>query len=130
MRDVFAYRESSVDPRHIALMSEEDALWHETDSEIERGLAYGREKERLLKWVRRQAKRRLTSRERMCVEMYYLENLRYREIARRLKIHPAVVQRAVKRGLRKLKEHFENHKVKAQIRVSFTRAQTSRTRRK
>ncbi|HOE66571.1 MAG TPA: hypothetical protein PLO62_08585, partial [Candidatus Hydrogenedentes bacterium] len=49
--------------------------WYETEEEIAAGVKWGREKARLLRWVRSQMTMRLTLRERRCVELYYFEGL-------------------------------------------------------
>lgn len=82
----------------------EDAPWHESRDDRERGLRWGREKARLLKWVRNQMGRRLTPTERRCVELHYFEGLTFREAARHTGTQPSSVCRAVQRSIRKLRQ--------------------------
>lgn len=104
-----------VRPQKIDLFCVEEGAWYETPEEIERGLEVGREKAQLLRWVRRQMGRKLTARERHCVELYFFEGLTFREIARQTDTNASSAHRAVKRALRKL-------------RVSAQRRRTPRTK--
>ncbi len=79
------------------------SAWHETPEEIEAGLAWGREKAILLRWVRRQIKRRLTACEQRCMELYFFENMTYREVAAQSNRNVTSAYRAVQRSLRKLR---------------------------
>ncbi len=79
------------------------AAWYETPSEIEAGLAWGKEKARLLRWVRRQMARRLTQRECRCIELYFFNGLTYRDAAGRTKRNASSVYRGVQRAIRKLR---------------------------
>lgn len=79
------------------------AAWYETPEEVAAGLEWGREKARLLAWVRRQMTRRLTVRERRCVELYFFQGLTYREVAGLTNRNVSSVHRAVVRALRKLR---------------------------
>jgi RNA polymerase sigma factor (sigma-70 family) len=92
-----------VRPQKIDLFCVEQSAWYETPEEIERGLERGVEKARLLRWVRRQMGRKLTARERHCIELYFFEGLTFREIARRTDTNASSAYRAVRRALRKLK---------------------------
>jgi len=78
--------------------------WYETEEEIAAGVKWGREKARLLRWVRSQMTMRLTLRERRCVELYYFEGLTFREAAHRTETNATSVYRAVQRSLRKLRQ--------------------------
>ena len=83
--------------------SSSESLSFETAEEVEKELAVGREKARLLRWVRRHMGRRLTRRERHCLELHYFEGLTYRQIGERTGTAPSSAYRAVKRSLRKLR---------------------------
>lgn len=83
------------------------SAWHETPEEIEAGLAWGREKAVLLRWVRRQMKRRLTACERRCLELYFFKGMTYREMAACSGRNVTSAYRAVQRSLRKLRAAIE-----------------------
>ncbi len=78
--------------------------WCEDEEAIRRGLEWGRKKVRMLKWVESQMLLRLTPVERRCIELYYFEALNYREAAWVLDVNASSVQRAVQRGIRKLRD--------------------------
>ena len=81
--------------------------WHETEEDIEEGLEWGREKEVLLKWIRRRMARRLSKIERRSIRLYYLEGMNYREAAKVMGVNASSVYRATRRGIRKLREAAE-----------------------
>jgi RNA polymerase sigma factor (sigma-70 family) len=93
----------SVNPQYLDHFGTSKAIWHETPEEIEAGLAWGQEKERLLRHLRKEMRRRLTKRERRCVELYFFRGLTYSEAGKATKTNPSSVHRAVHRGLRKLR---------------------------
>lgn len=99
----------SADPRILSLLSAVDTPWHEDTSTVRAGLRWGKRKERLLDWVRSQMLIRLTPAERRCIELYYFEDKNYREAARALGVNPSSVNRAVHRGVRKLREAAEQY---------------------
>ena len=78
------------------------AAWYEGEKEVQDGLAWGKEKARLLRWVRRQMTRRLTPCERRCVELCFFQGLTFREAAAHTRTNPSSVYRGVRRALRKL----------------------------
>lgn len=78
--------------------------WSEDEDAIRRGLEWGRKKARMLKWVESQMLLRLSPIERRCIELYYFEALNYREAAQVLDVNASSVYRAVRRGIRKLRE--------------------------
>ncbi|MBI5095136.1 MAG: helix-turn-helix domain-containing protein [Candidatus Hydrogenedentes bacterium] len=86
---------------------EEDGPWFETRSEIRGKLRYGREKKRLLVWVRMEMLSGFSVLERQCVELYHFRGLSYREISEILGAHPSSVYRAVLRAVRKLRRRAE-----------------------
>ncbi len=59
-----------------------ESLWFESDDEVEAALTRGEERERLLKWVRKQMRQRLTAKHRRCIELYYFQDLSYEEVGR------------------------------------------------
>lgn len=93
-----------VNPEILKRIPRAKTPWYETEAEIQAKLRLGRKKARLLEWVRSQMILRLTPTERRCIELYFFENLTYRQAAARLGVRPSSVYRAVKRGIRKLRE--------------------------
>ena len=98
----------SVNPEYMDHFATFKGLWHETPEEIEDGLAWGREKERLIRLIRKEMGRRLTKRERRCVELYFLRGLTYSQAGTVTKTNASSVHRAVQRGLRKLRHAAES----------------------
>lgn len=86
---------------------EEDALWFETKDEIRKKLRWGREKERLLAWVRMEMVIVLDPRARECLERHCFRGETLREIAAALRMHLSSVYRAVWRAIRTLRRHAE-----------------------
>ncbi len=82
---------------------EHRGAWYETPAEIEQQLEWGKRKAELMRWVRRQMERRLTPRERRCLELYYFENLNYEQVGRATNTHCSCAWRAVRRALDKLR---------------------------
>jgi len=81
----------------------EQGAWYESPREIEAGLAWGRRKAKLLRWVRSQMELRLTARERQCLAMRYFQDLNYAEIAHTTQINVSSAWRAVHRAVAKLR---------------------------
>jgi len=90
-------------PEFLRMINIRRGMWHESLEEIEAGLEWGRRKAQLLRWVRRKMGRRLTPRERECVELHFFQGMTYIEIAAATGISPGVAHRAVVRSLRKLR---------------------------
>ena len=90
-------------PSVMAEFTNEEGAWSEDKREVAAGLAWGREKERLLKWVRQQMRRRLTAKQRRAIELYYFKDLTYAEIGRRMGCSPSAACRSVHRGLERLR---------------------------
>lgn len=90
-------------PDRLQKVDRDRAMWHETPEEVAAGLEWGRRKAELLRWVRREMRRRLTRRQRRFIELRYFEGLTLREIAAREGVGPATVHRGVKRGLARLR---------------------------
>ena len=85
------------------------SLWYETAEEIEAGLAWGREKAALLRWLRRHMDRGLSLRERRCVELYFLKGMNYRTVGVATGTNASSVHRAIVRALRKLRRAAAEH---------------------
>lgn len=81
-----------------------DGAWAETEEEVAAGLAWGEEKARLLKWVRKQMRRRLTEKQRAAIQLYYFEDLTYVEMGVRMGCAPSSACRTVHRAIRRLRE--------------------------
>jgi RNA polymerase sigma factor (sigma-70 family) len=90
-------------PRAVRRIRVTQNPWYETPEEVAAGLAWGREKARLLRWVRKRMGERLTLRERRCIELYFFQGMTYREAAVKTGVNASSVHRAVQRGLRKLR---------------------------
>lgn len=114
-----------VSPEYFARLGEEASPWFENEEEIEAGLEWGRKKARLLRWVRLQAGRRLTPRERYCVEQYFFQGLSLSTIAAATGSHPSCVHRALRRSIRRLQEAAR----KARFRENPAEAAPRKTRR-
>jgi DNA-directed RNA polymerase specialized sigma24 family protein len=87
--------------RHFPI---EASAWHESEEEVAAGIAWGREKAVLIKWVRVQMGERLTKRERECLELYFFRNMTYRQVGLATSTNGSSAYRAVMRALRKLRE--------------------------
>lgn len=90
-------------PFSLAERTNEDGAWHESEGEIARGLAWGEEKKRLLKWVRYQMRRRLTDKQRRCIELHYFRGLSFTEIQAQTGISGPSACRIVQRGIARLR---------------------------
>jgi len=91
-------------PAIIESYAEGDGAWSETEAEVAAGLAWGDEKARLLKWVRKQMRRRLTDKQRRAIHLYYFEDLTYAEIGVKMGCAPSSACRSVHRGILRLRE--------------------------
>ncbi len=93
-----------VAPEVLGRLDEGCGAWYETEDEVQEGLAWGVRKAHMLRWVRRQMGRRLTSRERHCVELYFFYGMTYRQLGEATNTNVSSAYRAVARGLRKLRQ--------------------------
>ncbi len=84
-------------------MSTMRGAWAETPEEIVAGLAWGRRKAALLRWVRMQMERRLSEQERCCLELYYFEGLSFSQVAKETGASASTACRAVNRAIVKLR---------------------------
>jgi DNA-directed RNA polymerase specialized sigma24 family protein len=91
------------DPEILDGYTNDYSPWHESKAEIEAGLAWGKEKARLLKWVRSQMRRHLTITQQQCIELHYFKDLSYTEVSKRTGISRTSVCRAVQRGVHRLR---------------------------
>ncbi len=94
-------------PFMIDALARENTPWFESSEDIEAGLAWGREKEALLKRVREWMAACLSDMERKSIALYYFENLNYRDAADRLGVNASTVCRAVHRATDKLRAELE-----------------------
>ncbi|MDZ4857828.1 MAG: sigma-70 family RNA polymerase sigma factor [Candidatus Hydrogenedentes bacterium] len=101
-----------VSPTIIGMHNVTEAAWYETPEEIEAGLRWGEEKAKMLAWVRRAMGRRLTVRERRCLELYYFEGLTFREVGDRTGTNASSVYRAIGRAVRKLRAASQSKSAK------------------
>ena len=92
-----------ISPGALENIPECQSVWYESEEEIKAGLKRGSEKARLLRWIRREMGRRLTLRERRCVELYFFQGKSLREVGAATSTAPSSVCRAVQRSLRKLR---------------------------
>ena len=90
-------------PNAIDKFETTQAAWYETPAEIRAGLRWGERKAELLQWVRREMGRRLTKRERRCIELYYFHALTYEVVGKITGTNPSSAFRAVRRAVRKLR---------------------------
>ena len=84
------------------------AAWYETPEEIRAGLSWGQRKAALLRWVRREMGRRLTVRERRCLELYYFHGLTYEVVGKITGSNSSSAFRAVRRSIRKLRARAQS----------------------
>lgn len=96
-------RATVLSPGPLGSAATEAGLWYESPEEVEEGLKRGRERVELLRWIRKQMGRKLTPRERHCLELYYFEGLSYREVGGLTGTSMATAHRDVARSLRKLR---------------------------
>lgn len=90
-------------PEIMESFADEEHPWRESEAEVADGLAWGEEKARLLKWVRKQMRRRLTAKQRRCIELYYFKDLTYVEAGKKAGCSASSACRAVQRGLIRLR---------------------------
>jgi DNA-directed RNA polymerase specialized sigma24 family protein len=102
-------------PDYFTGMSVRRGPWHETEEEIKAGLAWGRRKRELLRWVRREMGRRLTARERHCVELHFFCGLSCLEVAKATGTTISSAHRAIKRSLRKLRYAAGRRRLKESV---------------
>ena len=87
--------------------AESAAPWYETPADVDAGLAWGRRKARLLRWLRRQMRRRLSEPELRAVEHYFFRGRTLLECGKAMRIGAPAVHRAIRRSIGKLKAAAE-----------------------
>jgi RNA polymerase sigma factor (sigma-70 family) len=89
--------------RAVEDVGEQQGLWYESPEEVEAQLVQGGVRDARMRWVLRQMERRLEARERRCVEMHYLQDKTFREIAKELALPKSAVERIVRGAVAKLR---------------------------
>ncbi len=103
-RETWAERNArSMNPLDLPKRAVEEGAWYESKEEIADKLAWGRRKAVLLRWVRLQMGRRLTARERHCIELVYFRGLSFRQAGAATGTRESSVHRATRRAIRKLR---------------------------
>ena len=95
-------------PPYLNSFTNEDSLWHESPEEIVTALAQSARNAKRLTWVRKTMTRKLTPRERRCVQLYYFEGHSLREVGELTKTNTTSAQRAIQRAIVKLRRASEN----------------------
>jgi DNA-directed RNA polymerase specialized sigma24 family protein len=97
-----------LDPAIFERMPESRSAWYESREEVARALEeaaiWEPEKRRLMRWVCKQMRRRLTTRQQRYIELHYLEELTFEQIGRRVKRSSSGVARTVRLGRQRLIE--------------------------
>ncbi len=96
-----------VSPRSISNVPVSGGMWYESPEEIEEEVRRGKERARLMRWLRRQMGASLTPIECRYLLLYYCEGLTYRQVGKRTQTQASSAHRGVQRALRKLKRHIE-----------------------
>lgn len=99
--------ELAIEPAKLAKFSDEMGLWYESPQEIESKEQQTIDRALLLKWVRREMRRRLTPRERRFIEMHYFRAVVMEEVGRHHGVNKSTVSRTIQRAIRKLKQAAE-----------------------
>jgi RNA polymerase sigma factor (sigma-70 family) len=92
-------------------IANEEGIWYESPEKVQDLLAWGRQKRRLLKWVRNMASRRLTKIEKECLELHFFQMMSYPRIAKRMGVNTTSVYRRVLRSIKKLQALAERSRV-------------------
>ena len=90
-------------PDRFDRLTETRNPWYESPEQVEQALDWAQRRAELMRWVRKQMGRRLSARERRCVELYYLDDFTYAQVAKELGCTASGACRAVHRSLRKLR---------------------------
>ena len=106
------YHVIAVTPEKLAYMAERVSDWRETPEDIAAGLAWGREKKRLLAWVKATMKERLTEREQLCLYLHFFHGITYEAIAQQTHTNRSSVYRAAQRGIRRLRAAAQEQGIK------------------
>ena len=89
-------------PSYLTSFTNEEGPWSENARRIAAGLAWGREKDRLLGWVRNQMRRQLTVKQRRAIELHFFKALTFVEIGIEMNCSPSAACRTVQRGIKTL----------------------------
>ncbi|MFA6242672.1 MAG: sigma factor-like helix-turn-helix DNA-binding protein [Candidatus Hydrogenedentales bacterium] len=93
----------STNPLFLLDIASARRAWYETEDEVRAGIRWGKRKAELLQWVRRKMQRKLTARERRCIELYYFQGLTYAKVACVTGTNASSVLRAVRRSVNRLR---------------------------
>lgn len=95
--------EMSYDPVVLARTADSRGLWYETEEETVAARKDAEERALLLRWVRREMRRRLTPRERRFLEQHYFKAFSTREVGRRNGVNQSTVSRTLRQAVAKLR---------------------------
>lgn len=98
-------------PQFFKMLNIKRGMWYESPEEVAKGLEWGRRKAVLLRWVRRQMGRRLTARERNCLELYFFRGMTLLEVGEATRTSKAAACRAVARSFRKLRAAAQRSRI-------------------
>lgn len=82
----------------------EEGPWNEDGRTIAAGLACGKEKARLLLWVRWQMRLLLTRKQRRAIALHYFKDLTFVEIGAIMGCSPSAACRSAQRGVARLRK--------------------------
>ena len=105
------YRCISLSPRVFRRFSNENACWYESQEAVKEGMARAVQRKKLLIWIRRQMKRKLTAREQQCLQMYFFKNMTFDEIGKKTGTSLSSSCQAVRRAIRKLRHAASRGKI-------------------
>lgn len=105
----------AVAPDKLAYMAERVPDWREKPEDIAEGLAWGRDKKRLLAWVKETMKERLTEREQFCLYLHFFHGITYEAIAQQTNTNRSSVYRAAQRGIRRLREAAQEQGIRPRL---------------
>ncbi len=94
----------TLEPAKLERYIAENRMWYETPEEIRAGLEWGRRKQSLLRWVRRQMGRRLTLKERRSIELRFFHNLTFAEMGDEMQLDAVTAWRVVQASIKKLQK--------------------------
>lgn len=97
----------AVAPDRLARVQASRAAWFETQEEVEKGLEWGKRKAELIRWTRRQMGRKLTQRERRCIELYYFRAMTLEEVGREIGKSASTACRTIQQSIKKLRNAAE-----------------------
>ena len=92
-----------VSEAHFQSFANEDGCWYESRADVDRAIAATKRKAALLRWVCHEMGRKLSPRERTCLELYYFDALPLREVGERTGISGPSASRTIRRAIVKLR---------------------------